>query len=986
MQFKIPHKRNLLCTAVSLSLLPLAGISVAQDVEVEEVIVTGSFIRRSEGFTQASSVTQLTAEDLEAEGTLNMGEVVQQMTFVNGAASAITNTIQGTTSRTSSIDLRGLGASSTLTLLDGKRLVNENVNGLIPTIAIQRLDIVADGAAALYGSEAVAGVVNFIPYKSFDGLRVETFAEGDSRGDWDGHSAQVMWGGDIGGLDVVVAGQFKKQSRLGWDERDVLANSGLVFSSNSPGNYYVPNRDASGAYTGTERRAADPNCGTAAGRTSYTPNAINNKYGMNLSGTCYFDFGDNRSYFEPEQDTKLFANATWDVSDDLTLSFQAIQTKLTETSYTSTSNPGNSRINELPAIRGEIPGNAFMAVDANGNQLYGVDADGNGIPDRQAGVDLNGDGWDDYIVAGTTDNGIPLHEDVRARTLRPINKSHTISDGHSADADNLSDRVDRINRYSIQADFTVPFIEGWEGMAAFTSNSSEVMFMSNQNYDITAMIQGVNCDVANDRDACYSPFYIVNPADNNSIHVMNAIAGRSNEFVNDSLNTIDIVLNGELPLGGFELPGGPIGVAVGYQFRDDSYTNIPSEEELAGVTWIGGTDRETITSGSREVDSFFAEFAVPVLSNLELELAVRSEEFSTGQKSVDPKFGATWQATEWLTVRATTGDAFIAPSLENLLDPVTCGLSTITDKFGPHNAFTTACSGGNPNLNNETSTSKQFGFDVAFGNFDASITWNNTDFTNRIVSTTGQQIMDLDFFNFQQATGFTGNGSVGNRPTLAQVEAWVANPLSNKDIIRDPGDILTILQVNGLGVSNAESVDVTAYDIQANYSFGFNNWGDFRIGLQATYVDEFLYQEDPTKPVVDAAGKYNDTTGSAPELPQIKANLRLGWNMGNHAITSQVHYVDSMPYDGPTFSFMNFFGGTFHPDGIRTTGVKAWTDMDIAYTYRGLNVMDGELAFSIGSRNVFDRQAQRSPDFAGVMGGIQDPRGRIIYGRLVYDF
>ena len=71
MQFKIPHKRSLLCSAISMSLLPISGVSLAQD-QVEEVVVTGSFIRRSEGFTQASSVTQLNAADLEAQGTLNL--------------------------------------------------------------------------------------------------------------------------------------------------------------------------------------------------------------------------------------------------------------------------------------------------------------------------------------------------------------------------------------------------------------------------------------------------------------------------------------------------------------------------------------------------------------------------------------------------------------------------------------------------------------------------------------------------------------------------------------------------------------------------------------------------------------------------------------------------------------------------------------------------------------------------------------------------
>ncbi|MCI5106136.1 MAG: TonB-dependent receptor [Pseudomonadales bacterium] len=952
---------------------------------MEEVVVTGSFIRRSEGFSQASQTTQLTAEDLEAEGTLNMGEVVQQMSFVNGAASAITNTIQGTNSRTSSIDLRGLGASSTLTLLDGKRLVNQNVNGLIPTIAIQRIDIVADGAAALYGNEAVAGVVNFVPYRSYDGLRVETFAEGDSRGDWDHHSIQALWGGAIGDLDVLVAGQFRGSSRLGWDERPLLAQSGLAQSSNAPGNYRVPDRDASGAYTGDYTNAPDPNCAPASQRDFYQPDVANNPYGILLGSTCWFDYGDTRSYFEPEEDTKFFMNATWDYSDDLTLSFQGLRTRLTQLTYTSTSNPGNSRIGELPAIRGEIPGNPFRAVDANGNPLFGVDANGDGVPDRGSS-DLNGDGWMDAIISGTADNGVPLYEDVVARTLRPINKTHTVSGGHSFDNDNLAEDVDHISRYSFQADFTVPFLDGWEGMASYTYNERDYQFMSSQNYDISAMIQGVNCDVVNDRESCYNPFFVVNEADNNSQQVMDAIAGRSRERVTDTLGVIDIILNGEMPLGGFELPGGPIGMAVGYQFRDDSYTNIPSEEEIAGVTWIGGTDREGLTSGDREVDAWFAEFAIPVLSNLEVEAAVRNESFSTGQESTDPKFGVTWQATDWLTLRATQGEAFIAPSLEDLLDPVTCGLSTVTDRFGPFSAFTTACGGGNPELQNETSESRQFGFDIAFNDFDFSITWNETDFTNRIVDTTGQQIMELDFFRFQQATGFSGSGQPGDQPTEQQLRDWVASPLSNKGIIRDPNDIYSILQVNGLGSSNAETVKVTAYDIQGNYSFSIGDLGNFRLGLQATYVDEFLYQGDPTEPVRDGAGKYNDTTGAAPELPQLKANLRLGWNLGNHAISSTVRYVDDMPYDGPLFSFIDFFANTFRDPTIEQTGVKAWTDVDVAYTYRGLNVMDGELAFTLGARNVFDREAQRSPELAGVLGGLQDPRGRIIYGRLVYDF
>lgn len=984
---KIPHKRSLLCAAISLSLLPLASPSFAQDT-VEEVVVTGSYIRRTEGFAQASSITQLNADDLANEGTMNLGEVIQNLSFVGGPSSAITNTIQGTTSRSQSIDLRGLGPRSTLTLVDGKRVADENVQQMIPTIAIQRIDIVADGAAALYGNEAVAGVVNFVPYKSYDGFKMETYAEQDDPGTYDEHAVQMMWGGEIGVIDVVLAGAFKSNSRLEWAERPYLAQAGLNYSSNSPGNWYVPNRDAAGNYTGSRTNRPDPNCKPAAERESYKPGVATNIYGMRVgsaaTGTCYFDYGDNRSYREPTDSTNFFANATWDVSDDLTLSLQGFRSRLYQMSYTSTSNPGNSRIGELPVVRGELPGNPFRAVTSAGVPIFGVDANGDGIPDRGT-IDRNNDGMVDYLVSGTVNNGVPLWEDLRPRTLRPINKTHTRSTGHSSDGDNLSGSVDLNTRYSLQADFKVPVLEGWEGVASYSFAEQNLGFMSNQNYDIDAMIQGLNCDVKRDRDACYNPFFVVDQSTNNTVQVMDAIAARRREFTNYKIGTIDIVLNGDV---GIELPGGTIGAAVGYQRRDDKYTNIPSETEISGTTWIGSPGRESVTNGSREVDAFFAEFAIPVLSNVEVSAAVRHEDFSTGQKSTDPKFGATWAATDWLTLRATTGDAFIAPTLEQLLNPVSCGLSTVTDRFSAFSAFTTYCAGGNPTLDNETATSEQLGFDLSFGDFTASVTYNNTEFENRIVGVSGQQIMNAEFAAFKAWSGFTGTGiGAAQRPSAAQLQAWLASGLGNPDIIRDPGDLSTILQVTSPGSVNAEYVEITAWDLQANYSLSLGNWGDFRANLQATIIDEFLYKDGVSPTLSDGIGSTNLQTGSAPAVPDVKANLRLGWVMNNHAVTGTVHHISALDWDGTNYGAVIAPMGNISPNPTIAGGeIKAWTDFDVAYTYRGYELFGGEMAFTLGSRNVFDRQAQRTFDFAGVIGELQDPMGRSFYARMTYDF
>ena len=201
-------KRSILYTSVALGMLGTPYYASAQDTNVEEVVVTGSYIRRSEGIIAASPITTLSADDLVQQGTLNMAQVVQNMTFNNG--SGVTNSIQasGASSNSAAFNLRGLGTRATLQLIDGKRVTNPNVQWLLPAIAIQQMDIVTDGAAALYGTDAVAGVVNILPYKSYEGLKIEHFNEEDSRGDFRDQTTSFLWGKDLG------AGRRSRSCRL----------------------------------------------------------------------------------------------------------------------------------------------------------------------------------------------------------------------------------------------------------------------------------------------------------------------------------------------------------------------------------------------------------------------------------------------------------------------------------------------------------------------------------------------------------------------------------------------------------------------------------------------------------------------------------------------------------------------------------------------------------------------------------------------------
>src|SRR5690606_5137382 len=153
--------------------------------------------------------------------------------------------------------------------------------------------------AALYGNEAVAGVVHFVPYASSAGVKVQLYGAQDDGGDYGQESVQILSGGDLGGLHVVVAGQSPTNSPLGWDERPSLAQAGMHHSSNAPGNYVVPVRDAAGQMTNATANQPDPACAPAADRDSYRVDANNNPYGMRVGSTCYFDYGDTRSYREP---------------------------------------------------------------------------------------------------------------------------------------------------------------------------------------------------------------------------------------------------------------------------------------------------------------------------------------------------------------------------------------------------------------------------------------------------------------------------------------------------------------------------------------------------------------------------------------------------------------------------------------------------------------------------------------------------------------
>ena len=971
-------QKKLLCAAISISLLQISGSAFAQAPEVEEVVVTGSFIRRTEGFRAASPITQISADDVAAAGTPSLGDVVANMSFNQGSPTT-QNSLTGTSSTSIAVNLRGLGTAATLNLVDGMRVIGTNVNTFVPQIALERLDVVTDGAAALYGSQAVAGVVNFVPRSSYDGAKIELYQQGDDRGDYKDTMLSALAGTEWNGLNIVLAGEFRSNGTLRMRDRPDQMNAGLTSSSTSnPGNYTVPLRDAAGNLRRTATGALvtavrpDPGCGATredptqegANPNGFLFSQIVSATGAPTATRCWYDYGEFWDYRTAQDIGTAFLNLSYDVSPDFSWGAQTSFFARRAYNRGSASNPGG-RVSELPAIRGELPGNPFRAVSANGTPLFAQDANGDGVPDRNAAGTV--------IVAPT---GIPFYEDVRFSAWRPWGKQGTLPTQLNSDGSLPSDTYIRGYRQTFKADFAVPFIEGWRGNATYVYAFQQDKSLA-PNFSFGAIAQGLNCDVVNDREACFNPFVATSPAVLNTQAVADSTVLTSNR-VNDQekLQTFDIVLNGEVPLGGFELPGGTIASAVGYQRRKDGYSNMPSLHSLTGDVFIG--TKLVPTSDQRTVDSLFMELSLPLLDNLELSGAIRNEDYSTGQSSTDPKYGLVYTPFDFLTLRASAGSSFIAPSLTQLNAPESCGLTNVSDPFTTFAAFTANCSKGNAALVPESADTLSFGFELdLIEGMRLQIDWSETDFIDRIVTSTTSDVLATDFFNFRQATGFAGPG----KPTLAQVAAWNADPRSDKRIQRNPDAMDQIDRIIS-GDSNASSMLVRATDLKLSYRFEVADIGMFNAALDASYLDTYTYQLRPDRPAVEGAGLQNEPTGAVPPLPRWKANLSLGWMSGQHSANMTVRYLHDMAFDANPFDYQ----ARLPFSNYRTVDtLRAFTTVDAAYNFSQYEALGGELSLTVGARNLFDRLPQKVPMLGGMESIMYDPTGRLLYARVTYE-
>jgi iron complex outermembrane receptor protein len=1022
------HKRTLrasvcLLSAGTLMSLYSTAAGAAEEGAIEEIVVTGSLIRR-DSFDMSSPIDVMDEVALQEQGTPNLGEVLRNSTYNYGVES-VGNILAANPQLVGNIgpNFRGLGERATLTLLDGRRTSSGNLANMYPQIMIERTESLTDGGATLYGTDAVGGVFNIIPKKNVNGVELQ-FGTNQADG-WGENAFSALAGHDGEQGRFVAAFEYRDKDRLSFFDRKKYSLGAASYSSNPwPGNFIVPNRDATGAIT-TSTVRADPGCGLnndVNGDPTEVKAAgvLGSRQGQLRSSRCRWEFGQNFDYLDQIDTYTAAINYEYEFSESFRISGEVMYNRSVVDTRGSPSNPGG-RIGELPPVLGENPGNpyrAFYDVDLNGfydpdegDQLLYATIDPNSDPSnpqplRDPSTDADGNGVPDVVVCGTDpDCGMAFNEDVWVNpgTFRPVgypyygpsrlNKDRTSNGAGEQDSDNF--------RIVTQLDYDLSETwSGWTGMLY----DEYTYFGGGRGESLSALAAGVQGTMlvrdeatGSSRLAWFNPFTTQNflcvnrdcsggnradpDAPNspvNSTEVWDQVAIEEPTEAKTITSGIEQVFTGDL----FQLGGRGIGSAFGANWRDEKYQVDTGPVSNALDLWIGigGPDYKV----DRQTTALFGELNFPLLDNLDVDVSARQEwvkdDSPEDLDSFNWRIGARWEVIPNLALRASFNTAFIAPSLAQLYAPSSLqGLSQITDPWLAKSDFAPRTVGGTPTLSPEEADIYNLGFSLNL--FDNTLRidfdWKNFDFTDRIIRPTAQEVLNAER-DRASAAGYSIDA--------AGLAAWLASGQADPGIIRDPNNLS--IQVVTTDQLNAQSMEWAGFDLNVNYFVPWDDWGNFDIGVATTYVDKYDYTSFSGE-TVKGAGNRNNNVAAVPPTPRWKANLRLGWSMGNHRVTIYGRYIDKIRNvrEGDPFSSTNpavraFFAslGVTNESLDELKGYMTW-DVQYALTLPGL-ILGGDTNIQIGAINLFDKDAQPLVTLGGLETHLYDPRGQTWYIRI----
>lgn len=794
--------------------------------EISEIVVTGSRIRTRSAASIGSSVDVLGSEAIaQSAPTGNIVDVLRmvpqnfgnQGQFDGGASGSLGGVIGAGT-----LDLRGFGGGATLTLLNGRRQAplptdsdsRVDVNSLLPAIMIERVEVLKDGGSALYGSDAVAGVVNFFSKRKFEGIELNVSGQGSlgqtpKAFDFNNRTFGMIAGtkSSDGRLNFVVAGEYFKQTPfyIGWTDAPVFSAGGSGFGF--PGSFLVPQA------SGPAVRVADPSCQSIANQNIHNDTVFDRTQTALVNPvTCGLRQPFNALQVGIER-VNVRAEVTYEIADwvtaDLGLGYTGTESsfKISPTAPVFTnllvpaSNPGNPFGQDVLFIgRPYSDTNFGMETQKNPSDVRRLDF---GLKGDLRQLWSGGDKWDWDLAYSYSD-----YKATRALydTYVPGLQAALMGQGGACGCLNFN-----------------PF------------GSS-----------LTA--------------APGSPLY-------NDPSLVSSIQVLINQKFRSSLSTLDGTITGS-PL---DLPAGPLGVAVGFQIRREALkADFDSLDTLGVLGSYGNRDQDF--SSRRTVRAAFMEIAVPLYSGeigkLDFSAAGRLEGRSGSSAKFNPKLTLLY-SNDWVKLNGSWGKSTQSPSLfqtgggsysnNNIVDPVTGGISQQTAQRTVGNTDLEDQESTAYSIGATVSPSRRFEFGVTYWHYDfsglitapsAQAIVNANPFDPRIIRGTNNviQIINLPFFNAGsiKASGLDINGRA-SFPTDSY-GLFSASLNATRVLTYDIQTLKTAPVRSGLGSDNAFSIGRPMPKWRSSARLGWEI-GRFNTAFTANHYSRVTSMDPSNKPV-----------------------------------------------------------------------------------------------------------------------------------------
>ncbi len=865
----------LIASAVSLAIqVPSA---MAADEKVERISVTGSHIKRSD-MEGPSPLTSLSADDIAKTGVTDLIGLFTKLPISGqGTFSTQGNSSDDTANGGASVSLRGLGADSTLILVNGRRIsvspFAKNIDTAfvdinnIPLAAIKRVDILKDGASATYGSDAIAGVINVILKDDYDGAEISVKVGDTADGGGEEQNISMVWGssGDKSSHTFVLDYFDREETLYGDRSYTRSANQAAI-----TGHHYATDFRSSAGFPGTIALASDSTIRLADTFGNDQCAAEDIDAANNL---CRYDYAPVMSMVPSTERLSFIYMGKYDVNDTF-----RIKTELNgQNAKTKIQGAGSPSFNEL-----------FMSAE-NPNHPF----------------------------ANDPNHG--FHDQDLTMRRRLVDIGNRVKESTA-------------NYYRAVVGAEGEFGE-WQWDAGYSYIKSEATERG-----IDGFPNSVRVQEAID-SGLWNPF----EPSLNTQEALDFIETQTSRVGKSTNKSFDATVSGPL----MDMAAGELMLAVGAEYREETIEDNPDDQFLRGEVF--GTEA-TQASGERDNTSIYAELGIPVADGLDVQLAIRHEDYSDFGTTTDPKVAFLWSATESIQFRGSYGTAFRAPSLHqiglgntdespNLVDTVRCAAIGNVNKACEPQEYTAVLS-GNRELQPEESKSYNLGmiFEVT-DNLNFALDYYSYDIENIITKDT----------QFKFST--QGNDS----SVVVRLPSTIPN---------DPGEVVRIFDQ----YENIGELETTGIDFDVNYKYE-TGMGEFNF----SYVLNYVLKYEDTRPNADGSRRIDTQEGDF-EQPEFRWTAAASWFKDDWSANVAVNFIDEFRQDDSV---------RIQGDGTVLPDIDSMTTVDTTVNYIGFK----DVTLTLGITNLFDEEPPFSyHDFMGFVNTVHSGQGRFAYVQATYKF